>query len=89
VNQGTGTLLEVNACWEGDATSTREFLENGQGLVEELTLARHSDPPSTVEVSVGQVAWHPALLGEGLAVRFKRLGITFKVSKALGALVVD
>jgi len=89
LNKGTSTLRDINTCREGDATVTREFLENVHGLVKELTLFSGSNPPSEVEVSVGEVAWHPTLLREGLTVRLNRFGITSKITEALGALVVD
>src|SRR3546814_14679895 len=88
-NEGTGTLRKVNTCREGDATGTREFLENAHGFVQQITPARNSNPPSEVEVSVGDVAWSPTLLGDGLTIRLNRFGITTTIPEALSSLVVD
>ena len=88
LNEGAGTLREVSTCWKGDAAFTREFLENVQGLVEELVLSGRSDPPSKVAVSVGEIAGQPALLAEGIPVRSYRVCIAPKIPKALGALMM-
>jgi hypothetical protein len=88
LNESAGTLCEIGACWESDATFTGELVESTQGLVEELVLSGRCNPPSKIEVSVGEIAGKSALFGESLSVRGYRVCITSKVTKAVSTLIV-